>query len=285
MANVADRSASDSEINELGLEKTPTGYLFPRYKRKREDDYSLELKDFKADMKSMILTQEKEFRKMLAEIQHSNNNIQSSVELLISQNDEYKKKIISLENQHKEDKKYITVLEDKIEEMQVSSRKSNIEIKNVPKKYNETKEDLMEMVTSLSSTIGSSLKKTDIKDIYRVKTKRDGARSAPIGVETSSTILKSEILKLSKTFNIKHKNKLRALHLGFKTAEDTPIFVSEHLTSKGSRLHFLARDLSKSKNYKFCWTAYGKVHVRKDESTPIITIRSEAQVQNLMQGI
>lgn len=259
--------------------------VFSRYKRKREDEYPPEWQDVKAEIKSMILTQEKEFRKRLDNIQHSNNNIQASIELLLSQNEEYKKKINLLENQQKEDKKYINVLEEKIEEMQMSSRKSNFEIKNVPKKQNETKEDLMDMVTHLSSTIGSNLKKTDIKDIYRAKSKKDGVHNTPIIVESSSTLLKTEIVKLSKSYNIKHKNKLRALHLGLKTSEDTPIFVSEHLTAKASRLHFLARDLSKSKKYKFCWTAYGKVYVRKEENSPIILIRSEAQVHNLMQGI
>lgn len=280
-----NKSISDPELNEVGLEKTPTGYVFPRHKRKREDNYSTEWQDFKTEMKSMMSSQEKEFKKMLADIQLSNYNIQASIELLLSQNEEYKKKINILESQQIEDKKYISVLEDRLEEMQMSSRKSNFEIKNAPKKQNETKDDLLEMVTCLSKTIGSSLTKTDIKDIYRVKTKKEGAKNAPIIVETSSTILKTEILKLGKTYNIKHKNKLRALHLGLKTTEDTPIFVSENLTARGSRLHFLARDLSKSKNYRFCWTAYGKVYVRKEENSPIITIHSEAQVQKLMQGI
>ncbi|CAK1598136.1 unnamed protein product [Parnassius mnemosyne] len=86
----------------------------------------------------------------------------------------------------------------------------------------------------------------------------------------------------AKSFNIKHKCKLCAKHLGFKTQEDTPIFLSEHLTPKGARLHFLARDLAKSKNYKFCWTAYGKVYVRENENSPIIMIRNESQVHQLL---
>lgn len=93
------------------------------------------------------------------------------------------------------------------------------------------------------------------------------------------------MIKLCKTYNIKHKSKLRAAQLGFKTSEDTPVFISEHLTAKGSRLHFLARELTKSKKYKFCWTAYGKVFLRKEENSAIITVRSEAQVQKLIQDI
>ncbi|KOB66608.1 Zinc finger DNA binding protein [Operophtera brumata] len=138
------------------------------------------------------------------------------------------------------------------------------------------------MVLNLSNNVGGNINKPDIRDIYRVRGKKEGPQNTPIIVETSSTLLKTDILKMSKNFNVKHKTKLRALHLGFRTSEDTPIYVSEQLTARGSRLHFLARDLAKSKQYKFCWTAYGKVYVRKAENTPIIAIKTEAQVQQLL---
>ncbi|KAJ2937323.1 hypothetical protein O0L34_g19493 [Tuta absoluta] len=95
-------------------------------------------------------------------------------------------------------------------------------------------------------------------------------------------MMKTEILAKCKQFNIKQKTKLTAKHLGHRTAEDTPIFVAEHLTPRASRLFFLARDLAKSKTYKFCWSAYGKIYVRKSEETPIINITAEAQVQQLL---
>ncbi|KAL4718573.1 hypothetical protein ACJJTC_002772, partial [Scirpophaga incertulas] len=82
-------------------------------------------------------------------------------------------------------------------------------------------------------------------------------------------------------FNVRNKSKLCAKHLGFRTDEDTPIFISEHLTRYASRLYFLARGLAKSKEYKYCWTAYGKIYVRKSDNSPIINITNEAQVQHL----
>lgn len=188
-----------------------------------------------------------------------------------------------MEKKIQEDGKYISVLESRIEDLQMGMRKTNFELKNVPKKSNETKEDLIDMVVCLSKNVGSSLEKSDVKDIYRVRPKKEGTQNTPIVVETTSTILKTEIIKMCKTYNIKHKTKLRAMQLGFCTQEDVPIYVSEQLTAKGSRLHFLARDLSKSKNYKFCWTAYGKVYVRKGENSPIICLKSENQVHQLLQ--
>lgn len=138
------------------------------------------------------------------------------------------------------------------------------------------------MVICLSETINCQISKKDIKDIYRVRGKKPDHKNAPIIVETHSALLKSDFLKMAKAFNIKNKTKLCAKHLGLKSREDTPVFLSEHLTAKGSRLHYLARDLARSKEYKFCWTSYGKVYVRKNEQAPIILIRSEQQAHQLL---
>ncbi|XP_048487715.1 uncharacterized protein LOC125491003 [Plutella xylostella] len=133
------------------------------------------LEDQDEEIKEMIETfmdkQDQEFKKYaktLKETQQTNANIEHSLAFLTEQNDVLKRKIESLEVQMKEDKKYISILEDKIENMQMDSRKSNFEIKSVPKKDMETKEDLIDMVLNLSANIGGQLKKEDIKDIYRV---------------------------------------------------------------------------------------------------------------------
>lgn len=296
MDQVMDKSVSDSEINVTGTyNKTPPNYVFQRTKRTREemdDSITDQLADIKANMEKMMtlittnrtkqVTEFQEINTTLKEIQLSNNNIECSVAFLAAQNEQFKSKIDQLENQLKEDKKYILLLEDKIEDMQRGNRKNNFEMKNVPKKNNETKEDLVEMVINLSHNIGCKIEKLDIKDIYRTRGKNSEKQNTPIVVETGSTLLKSEILKKGKDFNIRNKSKLCAKHLGFKVQEDTPIFLSEHLTQKGSRLFFLARDLAKSNGYKFCWTSYGNVYVRKDEHSPIVIIRSEEQVHQLL---
>ncbi|CAG4965827.1 unnamed protein product [Colias eurytheme] len=175
-----------------------------------------------------------------------------------------------------------TEIKDKIEDMQRETRKTNIEIKNVPKNMKETKEDLLNMVLCLSKNIGCNIDRNDIKDIYRIQSKRD-INKTPVVAELSSTIKKTELLRMVKQFNIKNKEKLCAKHLGFRTEEYSPVYVSEQLTAKAARLYFLARDLSKSKDYKFCWTAFGRIYVRKTDNSPILIIKNESKIQTLMQ--
>lgn len=293
MNTSGDKSFSDSELNtSKDNMHTPPDFVSRRNKRKRDNYLSAEMSNFKDEimknLTDLFAKQEKKinenFNPTLKAIQASNHNIEVSISVLYEQNKELHEKIVRLESQRREDREYIAILENSIEDMQMSIRKPNFELKNVPRKEHESKEDLVEMVLCLSKTVGSDLEKKDIKDVYRIRGKKDGNLNTPIIVETSSTIIKTDLLKLCKAFNIKHKSKLCAKHVGLRKNEDTPIFVSENLTHKGSRLHFLARDLVKSKKFKFCWTAYGKVYLRKEENSPVIIIKNEAQCQRLMNS-
>lgn len=290
-----NKSVSESEVSLMGNDdnKTPPNYVFRRAKRSREDiSIGEQLEDFKREIKEMmdlfLASQKNETHQVsttLKEIQQSNVNIENTITILMSQNQDLEKKILKLENQSKEDKTYITLLENKIEEIETGSRKANFVLKNVPKIVNESKQDLIDVVLTLSQNINCSMTKYDIKDVYRVRGKNNENQKMPIVVETGSTLLKNEIMKSGKYFNIKNKSKLCCKHLGFKTQEDSPIFLSEHLTPKGSRLYFLARDLIKSGAYKYCWTAYGRVYVKKEDLAPTISIRSEEQIHQLLVKI
>ncbi|XP_028178724.1 structural maintenance of chromosomes protein 2-like [Ostrinia furnacalis] len=293
-----NKSLSESNISELTDEVitcatltdelSPTNFVSRRVKRKATDNLDCELSNFKEEIRSMIsimlTAQEKQINKItpvLNDIKEANANIEKSMAFLASQNEELKKKLDAYELQSKKDKEYITILEDKVEDLQRENRKSNIQIKNVPKVANENEQELMNMVVKLSENVGHTITGADIKDIYRLKNKKV-ENNGPIVVELSSTILKKDFLKSVKTYNIRHKEKLCARHLGHTKNEYTPIYVSEQLTAKAARLHFVARDLIKSTDYKYCWTSHGRVYIRRSEDTPVILVRSEQQVQNLL---
>lgn len=273
-----------SEENE-----SPLNAVFDRRRGPAQGVTQPQLDAFRMEIRQLITTfitsQREELRQLstkIQEIQDTNKSIETSLAHLTTQNEELKHKIDSLEDRSREDREYIVFLEDKLDDLQLLSRKTNFEIKGVPKKESETKQDLIEMVVSLSETVNFKINKTDIKDIYRIRGKKPEHKNTPIVVETSSVLLKTDFLKMAKTFNIRNKTKLCAKHLGMKSHADTPIFLSENLTPKASRLHYLARDLAKSKGYKFVWTSYGKIYVRKNEQSPIIMIKTEQQVHKLL---
>lgn len=221
----------------------------------------------------------------LREIKEANCRIDDTMSLLTAQNEDFRKKITLLEQQTKKDQEYISILEDKIEDLQRSSRKASIEIKNVPKRPRETSEDLIKYVTSLSKNIQVDFNHRDINDIFRLRGRNDAEKNPTIIVELRSSLLRTDILRGVKQFNIKQKSPLRAKHLGFTTNEDTPIYIAEQLTPKGARLFFLARDLKRSNKVKYCWTSHGRVLIRRDDTSPIIVIQSESQVQHLISSL
>lgn len=282
---------SNNTIEQIESSITPPNYVFHRNKRQREANVSpTEFSCFKQEIKELItnlsIAQKREFAEIsenLKDIRQTNSNIDSSISLLTTQNEEFRKKIEFLEQQSKKDREYISILEDKIEDLQKQTRKSSIELKNVPIKQKEGREDLIQMATSLATTIKLDMSVRDIKDIYRIKGKNSAMKNTPVIVELTSNIMKTDLLKKAKKFNRENKAKIQAKHLGFKTNEETPIFISEQLTARGSRLYFLARDLTKTKKYKYCWTSFGKVYIRKDDSSKIIQILNEAQIHQLQQ--
>lgn len=209
-----DKSFSDTNISELG-DVTPPNFVATRSKRLREEDLPGEFNKFKDEIKQMIKSylkvqqgDIKQITSNLNEIKHTNNNIECSITNLTTQNEEFRKKIELLELQGKKEREYITLLEDKLEELQRGNRKTCIELKNVPKSHNESSDDLVNMVLNLSKNIGLEMESRDIKDIYRLPTRKEGVTNTPIIVETSSTMLKTNLLKKAKSYNIKNKTKL-----------------------------------------------------------------------------
>lgn len=173
-----NKAYSESDMTSVGQDdKTPPSYVATRTKRKRNED--LDFDAFKEEIKSMIesFIQKQETESVsvgpsLREIRQSISNIESSMSLLSAQNEDLKKKLNLVEAQSKKDHDYISLLEDKLEEMNRETRKSHIEIRNVPSKPKETQEDLLNLTVELSKTVNCpEFSKNMVKDIFRVKRK------------------------------------------------------------------------------------------------------------------
>lgn len=258
-----------------------------RQKRKNlEKTHSEEISEFRQEMNSLIDSwgkmQKAQMDKLfpiVTAVKESNANIEKSISFLAEQNVEFQKKIESLEIELKKRDEQILILENKLEETERLQKKTTIEIRNVPLKGQESRDDLINIVSSLARNLDTEVNKSDIRDIF--KTKKNSNKKTII-VELNSTIVRDNILQSAKKFNVRNQNnQLSAKHLDLKKEPDVPIFLSESLTLKASRLFFLARDLKKSKTYKYCWTAFGHVFLRKDDTSSIIQITCEAQIQNL----
>ncbi|KAJ8712280.1 hypothetical protein PYW07_005122 [Mythimna separata] len=196
--------------------------------------------------------------------------------------DEILSRIKLLEDAKKEDKKCISLLEQRIDTLERKTRASGIEIRNIPKMKpdrNETKSDLCLIAQQMGKTLNINIKDSDIKDMYRITAKDS---SNPIITEFTSVLMKEKVLSAVKAFNkTKQKGeKLNTTHF-IKTDTVKPVFVAETLTQKTQKIFYLARAFQKEYGYEFCWTSRGIVYLRKSTGWAQIKIESESDLERL----
>lgn len=288
MSIIHSPTKSGSDSNLPLLEDVTTDPIHG-YKRRRVNDSKIsiqnELKAFKEDIKNLLdcwkSDQDKRLlciEKTLNEIKLSNIEIEKSMEFISNQYEEMSQKVTALETQCMKQEHIIDQLKDEVENLNRNAKITSIELRNAPCDLHETKQDLLKYIIKLCENMKLELNPTDIKDIYRIPGKPEANK--PIIVSMSTVSIKQNVLKAAKTYNTRNRNnKLNAKDLGLQ--QTSPIYLSEHLTAKGNRLYFLARDLAKNNNYKYCWSSGGKVFVRKNEGMPAILIKSEEQILSL----
>ncbi|KAJ8705855.1 hypothetical protein PYW08_012901 [Mythimna loreyi] len=173
---------------------------------------------------------------------------------------------------------YVT-LELKVDYLERNLKAATIEIKNIPTSNPENITTLTGIVQKLGSIINQPVPAPDIKNIFRLRGKKETVGT--VVVEFSTTSLKEQFIQSTKNYNKQHTgNRLNTSHLQ-ATGPRKPIFVSEALTAATKRLHYLTREFIKNSEYEQCWTANGKVYIREKEGLPSRLIKSEEDLLKL----
>ncbi|KOB67811.1 hypothetical protein OBRU01_16718, partial [Operophtera brumata] len=182
----------------------------------------------------------------ITEIRKSHSDMQKTLEFYTKTCEEMQERLVALEDEKVMRETYIRNLENRFEEVDRHARSTCLEIRGVPSKPTETKQDLCGLVGKLQDKLKVNGQLNTIKDIYRIKGKPNGDR--PIVVDFTTTIMKTSILQAVKTHN---------------AANTTDRLNTKFLTQKARRLYFLARDRAKICRYDFCWSASGRIFLRK----------------------
>lgn len=250
-------------------------------RRKRDSDCSDFMEEIRELLNSHTIQTDGKLRAIqtaMTEIKVQNAGIKDSIDHISKQYDDMVIQLQNLEAERKVDRSYINQLEERVENLERMTNSSKIELKNIPKKQGETKEDLRNIITETASVLETHLQRHDIKDVYRLN-KKDGVST--IMVDFTTTTPKDSILRNLRQFNKKNsQNKLNTNHIN-KEGPSKPIYITEVLTLKAQRLYYLARNYAKDNGYKFCWTSFGRVFLRKVEGGTQILIKSESDITNL----
>lgn len=205
----------------------------------------------------------------LAKIENSYSEIEKTLEFISSQYDEMKLKSTHLEKECKDQRSQILSLEDQVEEMHRTAKINYIEIRNVPLKIGEMKEDIDNYISNMCKSVNVTVPVSGIKDSFRIPVGIKGSnpkvastQHPALLAELCNNLTKTQILRAVKLFNQSNQVKINSSHLGF-AGMTLPIYVAEHLTPKARRLHFVARTLIKSKKLQFCWISNFNIFVKK----------------------
>lgn len=280
------RSDSVPNLEELERDnKTGRSAATGRFKRKHEDTKFEELKASIDEIKNMITntnTKQDERYKCLQsdarEIKEHNADLRRSLEFISKKYDEIKVKLDSMETEKRNNFLIIKKLEDKIELLERNSKAASLEVRNVSQSKPETKDDLVAIVTSVGKAINMPIAPSEIKDVFRTKSKQ---AHQPIVVEFTTTVMKEKMLTSLKSLKKDQRgNQLTSTMIGIG-GPTVPLYVSDNLTAKARRLFSLARAFAKVNEYKYCWTSHGQVYLRKNDGASALRIREEDDLDNL----
>ncbi|KAJ0169231.1 hypothetical protein K1T71_015261 [Dendrolimus kikuchii] len=164
------------------------------------------------------------------------------------------------------------------------ARFNNIEICGIPVLKGE---NLNNILHNISRKIGFPLVPTDIDYIHRVRRFRHNASSVNGGDSQDSSLFPNIIVRL--TQRNRKKDMLAAVRArrGLTTADAgldgpaKPIFISDHLTPYYKLLHKKARQAVKDNNYKYIWLSECKILVRKNDTSKVILISNDNDLQKV----
>ncbi|KAJ8727991.1 hypothetical protein PYW08_016376 [Mythimna loreyi] len=214
-----------------------------------------------------------------SEIRTQNDDIRASVQFLSDKYDDAMMELGHLKSECSNNKKIIKILELKVDHLEKNLKSASLELKNILSAHPETQQTLTNSVQKIGNIISQPVKSTDIKTIFRTKSKKDSVGT--VLVEFTSSSIKEQFLNSSKNYNKLNKTNRLNTTLLQATGPEKPIYVSEALTTMTKRLHFLSREFIKSSTYEQCWIANGKVYVREKEGMPSRLIRTEEDLVKL----
>ncbi|CAG5025292.1 unnamed protein product [Parnassius apollo] len=147
MFRTPEKCNSDSNLPKIPDDKetSPPSFVSSRIKRKRSEEILTDLADFKAEMKEITSWMDQQNSER-TEITSALRSIEESLTFLSTKYDDMCKKVDLMEQERHKQKEYITILENKVENIMKAQRKCSFELKNVPRSVKESKEMLLSML-------------------------------------------------------------------------------------------------------------------------------------------
>jgi len=219
------------------------------------------------------------------------DDMEKSVENLNNTYDDILKRLKAIEelkSSHTEENTrrmtYINTLQNTVnqtrkdlDDLQQYVRRECLEIRGIPVAKDE---DTNEIVRKVCDLVDVKVNDMDISVSHRLPSRKPSSPSYANAVQNKiddEPIIVKFVRRDVRDKFYQARTKLRSKttrDLGITRHRDQKIFISESLTRRNKDLMKECVKKKKDLNYKFLWSKYGKILMRKDSSSPVFTITS-----------
>lgn len=175
--------------------------------------------------------------------------------------------------------KEISDLRSSIDEQAQYTRRECLEIRGVPV---TTGEDTNEIVKKIGALIEVDINDTDISISHRIPLSNNG-ESGSTSIRHPAIVVKFTNRRIRDCF-YKARPKLKSYNIsdiGLGRYGENNIFIQESLTEAKRKLLKKCLKFRKEQDYKFIWTFYGVIYLRRNEHTPASRITSVGDLEKL----
>ncbi|XP_063839173.1 uncharacterized protein LOC135088221 [Ostrinia nubilalis] len=167
----------------------------------------------------------------------------------------------------------MNALEQKLTAMEQNARQCNLEICNIPERRGE---NLISIAESLGGVIACPIRASDIVSIHRVP-HADSKIKRPknVIVKLTNRMLRDNVISACRSTKGLDSSKLSI------SGPPATIYVNEHLTINNKLLFRQCRENARKQAYKYVWVKHGTILVRKSDSSPVIAIRTLADISKI----
>ena len=189
---------------------------------------------------------------------------------VVQENKQFKSDNLNLSNNMKMNRESMNNLEQ-------YTRRECIEISGIPVQPDE---DTDELVITLGSLMGINVNHCDISVSNRMPNSGNSNPNANFVPKIIAKFVRRSV----RDDYYKARKKLRSIttaDLGMTRLSHNKIYISERLTSINRELFNQCLEVKRQHKFKFLWTRYGRIFLRKDRDTSVIEVKSRKDIDNL----
>lgn len=217
--------------------------------------------------------------------------LRGSIEFVAKEFEDFKTKIRKLEEANKESaglKETVQKLSKRVEEYKTLvdnqeqyTRRDCLEIRGIPPTRGENTNEVVQRIGSL---VNVTIQDSDISISHRLPSReRKGGSSTKPEAKYPSIIVKFTRRNVREAF-YKARSKLKDYttdDIGLGRFTVNGIYIQESLTERKKDLFGKCLQFKKDHHYKYIWTYYGKIFLRRNDTSPAVTVLSVADLDKL----